>query len=61
MGIGVTEDRNAEVPVGFDIWETIFAEGLRWNTVDGYLPSARRRKNLTAEPNAYATFVYEIQ
>lgn len=55
LGIGVTKDRNAKDPTGFDVWETIFPEGRRRNTVDGYLSSARRRKNLTIEPNAYAT------
>lgn len=57
LGIGVTEDRNAENPVGFDVWETIFAKGRRWNTVDGYLSGASRRKNLVVQTNAYATKV----
>lgn len=55
VGVGVTTDRNAAEPVGFDIWETIFKDGRRFNTEHGYLNPARRRSNLTIETEAYVT------
>jgi len=54
-GVGVTEDRNGENPIGFDIWETIFPDGRRWNTEQGYLQPARHRDNLTVITEAHVT------
>lgn len=52
-GVGVTSDRNAADPTGFDLWETIFPEGRRWNTENGYLNIARKRSNLNVVTNAH--------
>ncbi|WP_420861353.1 GMC family oxidoreductase [Algirhabdus cladophorae] len=54
-GVGVTEDRNAGNPIGFDIWETIFPDGRRWNTEAGYLNPARKRANLTVLTEVHVT------
>lgn len=54
-GVGVTEDRNGEKATGYDLWETIFPDGSRWNTEQGYLDEARKRPNLTVETEAYVT------
>lgn len=54
-GVGTTEDRNAADPVGFDLWETIFPDGRRWNTENGYLDPARDRANLTVITEAHVT------
>jgi choline dehydrogenase len=55
VGIGKTEDRNAADPIGFDLWETIFPNGRRWNTENGYLDPARDRANLTVITEAHVT------
>lgn len=55
LGIGTTEDRNGENPVGFDLWETIFPGGRRWSTENGYLAPARKRTNLTVITEAHVT------
>ena len=55
VGVGLTEDRNSAEPVGFDVWETIFPDGRRWNTEHGYLNQARTRSNLTVLTEAHAT------
>ena len=54
-GVGLTSDRNAEDPIGFDVWETIFPGGRRWNTEHGYLNDARARSNLTIVTEAHVT------
>lgn len=55
VGIGTTTDRNGADPVGFDLWETIFPDGRRWNTEHGYLNPARKRENLTVITEAHVT------
>lgn len=55
LGIGTTQDRNGENPIGFDLWETIFPDGRRWNSENGYLKPARKRKNLTVITEAHVT------
>ena len=54
-GVGLTSDRNAEDPIGFDVWETIFPGGRRWNTEHGYLNDARARPNLKIVTEAHVT------
>ena len=55
LGIGTTIDRNGENPIGFDLWETIFPNGRRWNSENGYLAPARKRANLTVITGAHVT------
>ncbi|MEO0385982.1 MAG: GMC family oxidoreductase N-terminal domain-containing protein, partial [Pseudomonadota bacterium] len=55
LGIGTTADRNGENPIGFDLWETIFPNGRRWNSEHGYLRPARKRENLTVITEAHVT------
>lgn len=55
VGIGTTEDRNAANPIGFDLWETIFPNGRRWNSENGYLAPARKRPNLSVITEAHVT------
>ncbi|MEM6371664.1 MAG: GMC family oxidoreductase N-terminal domain-containing protein [Pseudomonadota bacterium] len=55
LGIAVTRDRNAENPIGFDLQETIFPDGRRWNSENGYLARARKRANLTVITDAHIT------
>ncbi len=54
-GVGLTRDRNGANPVGFDLWETIFPDGRRWNTEHGYLNGARKRSNLAIMTEAHVT------
>ncbi len=54
-GVGETPDRNAKNPIGFEIWETIFPNGRRWNTEHAYLRPARSRSNLQVETQALVT------
>ncbi|WP_051279919.1 GMC family oxidoreductase [Hellea balneolensis] len=53
--VGETKDRNAANPIGFDLWETIFPKGRRWNTENGYLDPARERSNLKVFTDAHVT------
>lgn len=55
MGIGITDDRNAANPIGFDLWECIFRNGRRHNTDVSYLQGARSRSNLKIETEAYVS------
>ncbi|MEM9317967.1 MAG: GMC family oxidoreductase N-terminal domain-containing protein [Pseudomonadota bacterium] len=56
-GIGITQDRNAAVPTGFDLWECIYPLGHRFNTENGYLKVARSRANLTVLTEAFVSRV----
>ncbi|MEM7738945.1 MAG: GMC family oxidoreductase N-terminal domain-containing protein [Deinococcota bacterium] len=54
-GIGFTDDLNGEYNEGFDVWQSIFKNGRRHNTVVNYLDHARTRSNLTIETDAFVS------
>lgn len=56
-GIGYTEDLNGAKLEGFDVWQCIYRNGRRHNTIDNYLDKARLRPNLTIQTD---TFVNKI-
>ena len=56
-GIGYTEDLNGAQLEGFDVWQCIYRNGRRHNTINNYLNKARLRSNLTIQTD---TFVNRI-
>ena len=54
-GYGTTDDHNGVKLDGFDLWETIFPRGRRFNSAEAYLEPARVRKNLTVLTSALTT------
>ncbi|MEM6801950.1 MAG: GMC family oxidoreductase N-terminal domain-containing protein [Bacteroidota bacterium] len=57
VGIGDTEDLNGEKNEGFDLWQCIFKNGRRHNTVANYLDTARTRPNLHIQTEAFVSKV----
>ena len=57
VGIGSTKDMNGSDNEGFDIWQTIFKNGRRHNTIQNYLDNARLRSNLTIQTESYVSKV----
>ncbi|MEL7219952.1 MAG: GMC family oxidoreductase N-terminal domain-containing protein [Bacteroidota bacterium] len=57
VGLGVTEDLNAAEIEGFDVWQCIFKNGRRHNTINNYLDEARLRSNLTIQTEAFVSKV----
>lgn len=55
VGIGATDDLNAENNEGFCVWQSIFRDGHRHNTVVNYLDGARNRSNLTILTGAFVS------
>lgn len=56
-GIGYTEDLNGAKLEGFDVWQCIYRNGIRHNTINNYLDRARLRPNLKIQTD---TFVNKI-
>lgn len=57
VGVGVTNDLNGAELEGFDVWQCIFRNGCRHNTVINYLDDARLRSNLTIQTEAFVSKV----
>ena len=57
LGIGATDDLNGATLEGFDVWQCIYRNGRRHNTIKNYLDGARLRPNLTIQTD---TFVNKI-
>ncbi|MEM9340099.1 MAG: GMC family oxidoreductase N-terminal domain-containing protein [Bacteroidota bacterium] len=57
VGLGATSDLNAEHNEGFDVWQSIFRNGRRHNTINNYLDGARLRPNLTIWTEAFVSKV----
>ncbi|TDT45213.1 choline dehydrogenase-like flavoprotein [Maribacter spongiicola] len=57
LGLGATEDLNAENNEGFDVWQCIYKNGTRHNTIHNYLNGARLRSNLSIETEAFVSKV----
>ena len=57
VGLGVTDDLNAAENEGFDVWQCIFRNGHRHNTVTNYLDEARLRSNLDIQTEAFVSKV----
>lgn len=57
IGIGATDDLNGKENEGFDVWQCIYRNGRRHNTIVNYLDAARLRSNLTIMTD---TFVNKI-
>jgi len=57
VGLGVTADLNGAENEGFDVWQCIFRNGHRHNTVNNYLDDARLRSNLTIQTEAFVSKV----
>lgn len=53
IGIGTTEDLNGKENEGFDVWQCIYKNGRRHNTIVNYLDAARLRSNLTIMTEAF--------
>lgn len=51
-GHPVNDDYNSGSQTGFGYYQTTQKNGRRWSVVDGYLNSARKRKNLKIETHA---------
>lgn len=56
-GLGYTEDMNGAKLEGFDVWQCIYRNGIRHNTINNYLDRARLRPNLTIQTD---TFVNKV-
>lgn len=57
LGLGATDDLNAAQNEGFDVWQCIFRNGRRHNTINNYLDGARLRSNLTIHAEAFVSKV----
>ncbi|MEM1119125.1 MAG: GMC family oxidoreductase N-terminal domain-containing protein [Bacteroidota bacterium] len=57
VGLGVTDDLNAAQNEGFDVWQCIFRNGHRHNTINNYLNDARLRSNLHIQTKAFVSKV----
>ena len=57
IGLGATDDLNGASNKGFDVWQSIFRNGHRHNTINNYLDGARLRSNLTVMTD---TFVNKV-
>lgn len=57
VGLGATDDLNGEDNEGFDVWQTIFKNGRRHNTIQNYLDGARLRPNLTIQTESFVSKV----
>ena len=57
VGLGTTDDLNAAKLEGFDVWQCIFKNGRRHNTINNYLDAARLRPNLNIQTEAFVTKV----
>ena len=57
VGLGVTNDLNAARNEGFDVWQCIFRNGKRHNTITNYLDGARFRSNLNIKTEAFVSKV----
>jgi len=56
-GLGYTKDLNGAKLEGFDVWQCIYKNGRRHNTINNYLDKARLRPNLTIQTD---TFVNKV-
>lgn len=57
VGLGTTDDLNAAHNEGFDVWQCIFKNGQRHNTIKNYLDGARLRSNLNIQTEAFVSKV----
>lgn len=57
LGLGATSDLNGKELEGFDVWQCIYKNGRRHNTIKNYLDGARLRSNLTIQTD---TFVNKV-
>ena len=57
VGLGTTDDLNASDNEGFDVWQCIFRNGRRHNTINNYLDDARLRSNLIIQTEAFVAKV----
>ncbi len=57
VGLGATDDLNAANNEGFDVWQSIFKNGRRHNTITNYLDNARLRSNLNIQTEAFVSKV----
>lgn len=57
VGLGTTDDLNAENNEGFDVWQCIYKNGVRHNTITNYLDGARLRSNLTIQTESFVSKV----
>lgn len=57
IGLGATDDLNGKENEGFDVWQCIYRNGRRHNTINNYLDRARLRSNLTIQTD---TFVNKV-
>ncbi|MGY3792579.1 GMC family oxidoreductase [Aquimarina sp. 433] len=55
VGLGITDDLNGEKLEGFDVWQCIYRNGKRHNTVVNYLDNARLRPNLTIQTESFVS------
>ena len=56
-GLGYTEDLNGAEIEGFDLWQCIYRNGQRHNTINNYLDKARLRPNLTIQTDTFVNRV----